>query len=77
MSGSTPVPVRWMSIEDAASILGISIISLRRTIERHARKTADGSVEARVDGIAARKCGGRLWRVHLDSAWTRPATTSA
>jgi hypothetical protein len=70
-------PVRWMSVEDAAAILGIPTISLRRTIERNAKKTGDGSVEARVDGIVAKKCGGRLWRVFLDARWTKPAATGS
>jgi hypothetical protein len=70
-------PVRWMSIEDAAGILGLPVITLRRTIERNAKKTADGSVEARVDGIVAKKCGGRLWRVFLDARWTKPSATGS
>lgn len=64
--------IRWMSVDAAAAILGVPVITLRRAIERNARRAADGSVEARVDGIRARKFG-RLWRVALDRAWTEPA----
>jgi hypothetical protein len=64
-------PVRWMGIDEAAHILGVPVVSLRRTIERNARKHPNGSVDARVDGIVARKLG-RLWRVVLDPAWMRP-----
>jgi hypothetical protein len=71
MDAPKPAPVRWMGVEDAASILGVPVVSLRRTIERNARKRPDGSVEARVDGIVARKLG-RLWRVTLDPAWMKP-----
>lgn len=66
----------WMSCEAAARILALPTVTLRRGIERHARRRADGSVEAKFDGIVARKCG-RLWRVALDHAWTKPAATGA
>lgn len=65
------VSARWLSVAEAAAILGIPILTLRRTVERNARKCKDGSIEARVDGITARKLG-RLWRLALDSAWTKP-----
>ena len=71
MDAPKTAPVRWMGIEDAAGILGVPVVSLRRTLERHATKGPDGSVEARVDGIVARKLG-RLWRVALDPAWMKP-----
>lgn len=64
----------WMSIDEAARLIGVVTITLRRGIERNARRRADGSVEARFDGITARKCG-RLWRVALDPAWTKPMAT--
>jgi hypothetical protein len=63
---------QWMSAAEAAAILGVPLLTLRRSFDRHARKGKDGSVEARVDGITARKLG-RLWRVALDPAWTKPA----
>ncbi len=62
----------WMSIEEAAGVLRVPTVTFRRAIERSARRTADGSVEARVDGVRARKFG-RLWRVWLDPGWTKPA----
>jgi hypothetical protein len=61
----------WMSVEDAAGILGIHPITLRRTIERHARLQSDGSVTSSMDGIRARKLQ-RRWRVALDGAWLPP-----
>jgi hypothetical protein len=62
---------RWMSVGDAAAVLGMPVLTLRRLVERSARRRPDGRVEARVDGIVARKCG-RLWRVWLDAEWTQP-----
>lgn len=59
---------RWLSVREAASVLGFATVSFRRVIERHARRAHDGSIEARFDGIVARKCG-RSWRVHLSAAW--------
>jgi len=69
--GNAGEPARWMGIDDAAGILGVPVVSLRRTIERNARKQPEGSIEARVDGVVARKLG-RLWRVALDPAWLKP-----
>ncbi|MBZ0116714.1 MAG: hypothetical protein K8H88_06960 [Sandaracinaceae bacterium] len=43
-------------------------MSLRRTIERHARRAPDGGTEASFDGIRARKLG-RTWRVLLGERW--------
>jgi len=48
---------RWMSIEDAAHHLAISEVTLRRRFQRVARKAADGAIQARVDGLTARKVG--------------------
>ena len=64
---------RWMGIEEAADFLGVSIITLRRSIERNARLFEDGVLFAQFDGIEARKLG-RLWRVRLDERWTSQAT---
>jgi len=58
----------WSSIKVAADALGVPSVRLRRIIERHAVRAADGSVEAYFDGIYARKLG-RLWRVHLGEKW--------
>jgi hypothetical protein len=65
MSGS------WMTIEQAASFLNLPPVTLRRSLERNARKTPEGGTMAQSDGITARKIG-RLWRVWLDACWTRP-----
>lgn len=62
---------RWMSVVEAAAIVGYDGISLRRAIGRHARKSADGAIEAAFDGIVARKIGN-TWRVWLSPAWRRP-----
>jgi len=59
---------RWMDAEAAAEILGLSVVTLRRALERNARAEADGATVARVDGITGRKLG-RLWRVQLDARW--------
>lgn len=58
----------WMSIRRAAELLGFAPVSLRRAIERNARRAIDGGIEARFDGLIARKLG-RNWRVQLSSAW--------
>lgn len=61
-------PHRWLSISDAASILGVDDVNLRRSCERNARRAPDGMVESFFDGIRARKLG-RLWRVLLGDRW--------
>ena len=68
----TPSTESWRSIEASARILGVPTITLRRLIGRSARRAADGSIEACVDGIHARKLG-RHWRVWLHPSWTGPA----
>ena len=69
---STPSTGSWRSIEATARILGVPTITLRRLIGRSARRAPDGSMEACVDGIRARKLG-RHWRVWLHPSWTGPA----
>ncbi len=64
---------RWMGIEEASSFLGVSVVTLRRSIERNARSFEDGVIFAQFDGIEARKLG-RLWRVRLDERWTSRET---
>lgn len=64
--------IRWLGVPEAAAILGLAIVSLRRIIERSARRGTNGVLEAQVDGLHARKFG-RLWRVRLDEAWTATA----
>jgi hypothetical protein len=66
-----PEPARWMSVDAAAEILGVPVITFRRNLERSARRRADGGVEAHVDGARARKFG-RRWRVMLDPDWLEP-----
>jgi hypothetical protein len=44
--------------------------SLRKALERRARRTADGGVEAELDGLRARKLANR-WLVSLGPYWAR------
>lgn len=62
--------VRWLAIEAAAQVLGLQVVTLRRTLERNARKGPAGTIEAKVDGIVGRKFG-RQWRVWLGD-WSAP-----
>ncbi|MFO0590527.1 MAG: hypothetical protein U0441_23495 [Polyangiaceae bacterium] len=70
MDAPKPTSGYWMSVEEAASILGVPTVTFRRAIERNARKRADGGTDAKVDGVTARKWG-RLWRVLLDPDWMK------
>lgn len=70
MSG--PTHHGWMSVEQAATFLGVPTVTLRRTLERNARAMSDGGTVAQTDGIKARKLG-RCWRVWLDSGWVSPS----
>jgi hypothetical protein len=69
--GAPTSAVRWLRVDDAARLLGLTTVTLRRTIERNARRDAAGRVHASFDGIRARKLG-RNWRVLLDDCWTPP-----
>lgn len=69
MSTATRISPIWVSVQTAAEILGLSAAALRKTLERRARRAADGAIEAELDGVRGRKLG-RLWRVMLSSAWT-------
>jgi hypothetical protein len=62
----------WTSVERTAAFLDVPVVTLRRAIERAARRREDGTVVAQLDGITARKLG-RVWRVWLDGAWRNPA----
>ena len=62
------VPLRWYSLRDAAVILGLSADALRKQLERHVIRAKDGGIEARLDGIRARKFANR-WRVSFSDAW--------
>lgn len=64
-------PGSWMTVEQAASFLSLPAVTLRRTLERNAKATADGGTISRAEGITARKLG-RLWRVWLDAGWLAP-----
>jgi len=63
-----PQPRTWMPVSKAADVLGFAPVSLRRAIERHARRGPDGTTEASFDGVVARKLG-RTWRVKLSPRW--------
>ncbi len=72
---STPTSVatgtRWLSIQSASEVLGMSSGALRKILERNARQGQDGVTEADVNGVRGRKLG-RLWRVTLSAGWTDP-----
>jgi len=68
---SSAAAVRWLSVDQAAAILGVPALALRRALQRSARRCPDGSTHAHIDGVHARRFG-RRWRVWLDSAWTEP-----
>jgi hypothetical protein len=51
----------------------MNVITLRRAIERHARRDAEGRVHAEFDGVRARKLGRHL-RVLLDPCWSVAAS---
>lgn len=59
----------WTDVATAASRLDIPAVRLRRLAKRHAKTMPDGAVEARFDGIRARKLG-RRWLISLGSGWT-------
>ena len=68
MSDGHNTGARWVTVAEAARHLGVNEVSLRRRLERHARKAPDGATQARFDGLTGRKVG-RLWRVWLSPAW--------
>ena len=61
----------WLSVSQAATILGVREITFRRTLERNSRLQSDGTITANVDGVKARKFQ-RQWRVVLDRNWLEP-----
>ncbi|MDI3291001.1 hypothetical protein [Polyangium sp. 15x6] len=65
---------KWVSLEKAASHLGLNAAALRKTLERRALRSADGVTEAALDGVSARKFG-RLWRVRFSEAWGVPVSS--
>jgi hypothetical protein len=68
-----PAATRWISVESAADLLGMTAPALRKALDRRAQRTADGGTEAELDGVRGRKLG-RLWRVTLSPAWTVAST---
>ena len=63
---------RWMSVAEAADVLGFDPVSLRRALARCARRRDEDPAAEPFDGIVARKVGN-TWRVWLAPAWRRPA----
>ena len=59
----------WMSLLEAAHILGTTATALRKKFERKVQKAADGVIEVIIDGVHGRKFGGR-WKVALSENWT-------
>jgi hypothetical protein len=58
-------------MDNAAAHLGMSAEALRKTLERRAVRASDGTTEATLDGVRARKFG-RLWRIRFSEAWGLP-----
>ena len=68
---------RWLSVADAAAFLGESPVTLRRRCAANALPpTIDGVVEARFDGLIARRLGG-TWRIWLTHGWADPLAASS
>ena len=64
---------RWISLQSAADLLGLTATALRKSLDRRAMRRPDGGIEAELDGVRGRKLG-RLWRVTLSPAWTVPTS---
>lgn len=67
----TTTPPKWMRVRDAATILGVTEVNLRRAIARHEIRSAEGGTEVAFDGVRARRFG-RAWRVWLGPEWMNP-----
>ena len=63
---------RWLTVREAAAHLGYGVVSLRRLLDRHARRAPNGGVEAALDGLLGKKLG-RSWRVTLGARWQPPS----
>lgn len=62
---------RWLSLASAADALDESTKALRRKLERAAKRSDDGAIEANLGvGIRGRKLG-RLWKVCFSDGWLR------
>jgi hypothetical protein len=68
---STSAPVRWMSLQAAANLLGMTAAALRKALDRRTARAKDGGIEAELDGVRGRKLG-RGWRICLGPAWCDP-----
>jgi hypothetical protein len=64
-----PAATRWVSVQTAADLLGMTAAALRKALDRRSIRTPDGGIEAELDGVRGRKLG-RLWRVSLGPAWS-------
>jgi hypothetical protein len=58
----------WRDLRKAAEFLGVTPGALRKKFERHALLASDGTVEAVIDGVRARKFG-HVWRVAFADSW--------
>jgi hypothetical protein len=73
MSAAGP---QWISLASAAGILGTTAPALRKSLEARAAPSADGIIEAELNGNRGRK-QGRTWRVLLGPSGTSLASPSA
>lgn len=62
----------WLGIPRAAELLDEEPESLRKKLERVARKGADGQIESDLSGLRGRKLG-RLWKVQIPAGWASKA----
>lgn len=71
MSSSSHHVIRrvWLPLSQAAHELGMDAATLRKKFERSVRKATDGVAESTIDGVRARKFGGR-WKVALNENWS-------
>ncbi len=63
----------WLGIQRAAELLDEDPESLRKKLERAARRTSEGHLESDIDGVRGRKLA-RLWKVQLPPGWAAPGT---
>lgn len=65
------VPFRWLSLPEAATARSVAAATLRKALDRRAKRVGGGVVEAVAFGLRGRKLGGR-WRVTLGEIWQEP-----
>ncbi len=63
----------WLGIQRAAELLDEDPESLRKKLERAAKRTPEGHVESEIDGVRGRKFA-RLWKVQLPPGWASPVS---